>query len=800
MKISLNWIKQYVKTDLTAKEIAKRLTMAGLEVEAMQVIGGDWEGITVGQILAVSHHPNADRLTLLDINLGSKQETVVCGAPNVAVGAKIAYAPIGTKLIDGHTGEVVVLKQAKIRGVVSSGMACSEKELGISDEHEGILILPADTPVGVPLTELLGDVIYTIEITPNRPDCLSVTGIAREVAFLTGSTLKLPDIEYVETGAPIDKQVTVEIQDADLCPRYCASLITGIKIGESPEWLKNRLLSYGMRPINNVVDVTNFVMLEYGQPLHSFDYEKIIGRGIIVRRAKSGEKLTSLDGLERQLTRDMLVIADKERSVAVAGIMGGANTEVSENTTSILLESASFKPASVRYTGKNLGMPSEACIRFERGISSELTIPALKRATQLIVELGKGQAAKGIIDAYPGKIEKKPIKITATDVKRVLGIEFSVTQIVNTLTAEGCECHVDAHKSEIAVVAPYWRSDLNIQVDVIEEIVRVIGYESIPTTLLSQAIPQQHPLPIVGLKRKIRNMMVGYGFQELVTYSYISLDSLSKLTPDSRKPDVMPMRLMNPMSADYEYMRTSLRPNLLSALAINKAFSEEGLQFFELGKVYLPREGDLPNEIDMLCGVIAGRRGERWWQGEGESVDFFDARGLIEGLLNQLGITVRFGESTDESLHPSHQAAVVVEGKPVGVVGELHPAVAGHFELSGNIYLFEFNLPLLLQFIGHKMYTPIPKFPATIRDMALVVDISVPHQKIVDIIRAVSLVTDATLFDVYVGEQVPAGKKSMAYRLTYQSPNRTLTDEEVNKVQQQILKRLAVDVGAVLRS
>ncbi len=799
MKISLNWIKQYVKTDLPAKEIAKRLTMVGLEVEAMQVIGGDWEGIIIGQILEVQQHPNADRLHLVTLDLGTRTETVVCGAPNVAVGAKIAYAPVGTKLIDGHTGEAAVLKPAKIRGVASNGMCCSEKELGISENHEGILILPSDTTIGTPLTELLGDVIYTIEITPNRPDCLAVTGIAREVAWLTGTSLQLPAVEYEETAAAIDKQVFVEIQDVDLCPRYCASLITGIKITESPEWMQKRLISYGMHPINNIVDITNFVMLEYGQPLHAFDYEKIQGKGIIVRRARSGEKLTSLDGVERTLTHEMLVIADKERAVAVAGIMGGANSEVTGSTTSILLESASFKPASIRYTGKGLGMPSEACIRFERGISPEMTIPALRRATQLIVESGKGQAAKGIIDAYPGKIEKKPIKITTKDVKRVLGIEFSVQQIVDALTAEGCECSVDVNKSEIAVTAPYWRSDFNLQVDVIEEIIRIIGYEAIPTTLLSQAIPQQHPLAIVGLKNKIRKMMAGYGFQELVTYSYINLDSISKLTPDSRKPDMIPMRLMNPMSSDYEFMRTSLRPNLLAALTVNKAYAEDGLQLFELGKVYLPQEGNLPDEQEMLCGVMCGKRNLRWWQDESDRVDFFDAKGVIEGLLHRLKINAHFEKSNDESFHPTMQANIVAGDKKIGLVGEVHPTVKEHFELTQPVYLFEINVPALLPLIKDKTYHTIPKFPATVRDIALVVDSGVTHQQIMETMKGFSLVTEVELFDVYAGEQVPAGKKSMAYRLTFQSPDKTLTDQQVNGVQQAILKKLASGLGAALR-
>ncbi|MBN1644018.1 MAG: phenylalanine--tRNA ligase subunit beta, partial [Dehalococcoidales bacterium] len=403
-------------------------------------------------------------------------------------------------------------------------------------------------------------------------------------------------------------------------------------------------------------------------------------------------------------------------------------------------------------------------------------------------------------DAYPGKIVRKPIKITVADVKRVLGIEFSVKQITDALTAEGCECRIDTHKSEIAVVAPYWRSDFNIQEDVIEEIVRVIGYESIPVTLLSEPIPQQHPIPIIGLKRVVTDMMVGYGFQELVTYSYISLDSLSKLTPDSRKPDMMPMRLMNPISIDYEYMRTSLRPNLLSALAINKSFSEEGLKFFDLGKVYIPRQDDLPNEVDMLCGVIAGRRNQPSWQGESETVDFFDAKGIAEGLLKKIGISARFEKSSDESLHPVNQAKITAGDKQIGVVGELHPVVGEHFEAPGKVYLFELDLPALLPLIKQKEYRPIPKFPATVRDIALVLDSSVTHQQVMDIIKTFSLVTDVVLFDVYAGEKVPVGKKSLAYHLTFQTPDRTLTDQQVNGVQQAILKKLASELGASLRN
>jgi phenylalanyl-tRNA synthetase beta chain len=799
MKVSLNWLKQYVDVKLPVTEIANRLTLAGIEVKSTNLIGAGWEGIIVGQILEVAQHPNADRLHLVTLDLGSRTETVVCGAPNVAVGAKIVYAPIGTKMVDGHTGKVEVLKPAKIRGVASNGMCCSEKELGISENHEGIVIMPAACAVGTPLMDILGDAIFNLEVTPNRPDCLCMTGLAREIAATTGSAFHLPDASYPETAELIKDKITVEIQDAELCPRYGCTLIHDIKIAESPEWLKNRLLSYGMHPINNIVDITNFVMLEYGQPLHAFDYEKIQGKGIIVRRAKSGEKITSLDGVERILTREMLVIADKERAVAVAGIMGGANSEVTEATTSILLESASFKPASIHFTGRTLNLPSEARVRFERGTSPEMTVPALKRATQLIVELGGGQAVKGIIDDYPGKVEKKPVKISTADAKRTMGVEYTLDQMVNSLTALGFECHADIATSSVTAKPPYWRSDINIPVDVIEEVARIQGYEQIPTTLMAQAIPMQKPAPLTALKRRVRNSMVGYGFQELVSFALTNMEVLVKLSPESRKPEPLPVHVANPASSEQEYLRPTLRAGLLSAIALNKSFIEEGLRLFELGKVYLNRNENLPDEPDMMTAVMCGPRSERWWQGASEPVDFFDAKGVVEGLLNQNGITAKFEKSADENLHPLNQAAIVVDGKQIGVIGEVHPAVKEHFELTQNIYLFEINIPAMLPLLKDKTYRQIPKFPAVVRDIALVVDSNVTHQQILDTIKGFSLVTDVALFDVYSGGQVPAGKKSMAYRLTFQSADKTLTDQQIGGVQTAILKKLTTGLGATLR-
>ncbi len=801
MKVPLKWLKEFVDVTLPSTELAERLTMAGLEAKEIQVIGGKWENVVVGQIVAVNPHPNADRLRLPTVSVGTEQQTVVCGAPNLNIGDKVAFAYVGAELIDGHTGQSARLQKAKIRGVESSGMVCSEKELGISDNHEAIIVLPADAPIGMPLADYMGEVVFDLDVTPNRPDCLSVIGIAREVAALTGQSLKSTEVSYKETEISIDQQISVEIADPDLCSRYCASLITGVRIAESPPWMQQRLLACGMRPINNIVDVTNYVMLELGQPLHAFDHEKIRDKKIIVRRATDGEIIVSLDGVERTLSRDMLVIADAARAVAIAGVMGGANSEVTEDTTSILLEAASFNPTSIHYTGRQLVLPSEACMRFERGIRPELTIPALKRATQLMVELSGGKAAKGVADVYPGKREPEQIKLSTDAVKRHLGVEFSLEQITSALTLLGFDCQPAAAASEVLVTAPYWRSDISQAVDLIEEVARIIGYDKIPTTMLSQAIPSQNPAPILSLERKIRDRLVGYGFQEVITYSLSSLEALNKLMPKTHSTEPAPIRLANPMTAEQEYLRPTLQANLLAGLMTNRRHEEGGIRIFELGKIYLPRKNDLPSESKVLCGLLSGARREISWQGDGGLIDFFDAKGVVEDLLNQLGVDISFEKSEDESLHPAKQAAITVGGKRVGLVGELHPKAAEAFDISETVHLFEINVTDLVPFTtGHKMFQSIPRFPATVRDIALIVDTSVSHQQVIDIIKAVKLVNQIAIFDVYSGKQVPPGKKSLAYRITYQSPGRTLTDDEVNKIQEQILKKLSQQLGATLRA
>ncbi|MFC1988426.1 phenylalanine--tRNA ligase subunit beta [Chloroflexota bacterium] len=800
MKVPINWIKEYVDIALPVADLSEKLTMAGFEIEAIEDKGGSWENIVIGQITAINPHPNAERLTLPTVDLGGEQATVVCGAPNLKVGARVAFARVGAKLIDGHTGQLTILKSAKIRGIDSSGMVCSEKELGISENHLGILILPDDAPVGTPLADYLGDVILNIAVTPNRPDCLSVIGIAREVAALTGQTPHIAETNYKETLSAVDQHITIEINAQDLCPRYCASLITGVKVAESPGWMQQRLLACDMRPINNIVDVTNYVMLEYGQPLHAFDYERIRGKKIIVRRASEDEVFETLDGAERGLTPEMLMIADAEISVAIGGVMGGANSEVVEGTTSILLEAASFNPASIHYTGRTLGLSSEACMRFERGINPELTLPALKRATQLLVELGGGEAAKGVIDAYPGKVEREPVLLSVAEVKRLLGVDFSIRQITEVLTSLGFECRKSGSASAVLVTPPYWRSDISLAVDLIEEVARITGYDRIPMNMINQPIPRQNPAPIIGLKREVGRLLAGYGFQEVITYSLTGLEMMEKLFVELHPLEPEPLRVVNPMTVEQEYLRPNLRANLLTALSSNRRYEDGGIRLFELGRVYLPRSNDLPEEREMLCGLLSGPGVEKSWQGENQPLDFFEAKGVVEVLLSRLGVTAGFELGSDESLHSTAQAAIIAEGSLLGVVGELRPEVLERFEINEPVYLVEINLMALLPFTtGHKMFKPTPRFPAIVRDMALVVDTGIAYRQIVDIIKSFPLVEKVAIFDVYSGEQVPQGKKSLAYRVIFQSMTHTLTDEEVNKVEQQILDRLSRDLGATLR-
>ena len=797
MKAPLSWLREYVPIASPVRELAEKLTMSGNEVGGIEATGGTWEGIVVGRIVEIRPHPNADRLQLVTVDYGSGTSTVVCGAFNIRTGDLVPFAQLGAVLVDAHSGQTSRLKPAKIRGVTSEGMACSEKELGLSESHEGVMVLSPDAPVGASLSDYLSDSILDLEITPNRPDCLSVIGIAREVAALTSQTVKLPVTDYEEHEPAIDSLVSVEIADADLCRRYCASLVQDVKIGPSPPWMQQRLISCGMRPINNVVDITNYVMLEFGQPLHAFDFRQIGGGKIIVRRAATGEKLTSLDGMERLLSPDMLVIADNLIPVAIAGVMGGADSEVIDITTSVLLESANFNPTNIRRTSSNLKLRSEASTRFERAISPELTVPSLRRATQLIVELAGGRAARGYVDVYPGKKEVKPIAFDVSWVQRLLGVDFPTELILKTLVSLGFECHVrDSGNKVIEVVPPYWRMDVTGAADITEEVARIVGYDRIPTTTLSTALPQQQVDPLLEFREELRDEMVQCGFQEAITYSLTSFERLTRIG----EPEGL-VRVSNPLSSDQEYLRTSLLPGLLALVSANQKHEEGSFRFFEIGKVFRSREPDLPSEEEILAAVLSGPRADLSWRGDEGLLDFFDAKGALEAILGRSRIEAELQPTSIGSMHPGRVAKVVVKGVVVGFLGEVHPAVTEKFDLQPNpVPVLELSIGKLLPFVGREArFQPISRFPRSVRDLALIVDNNVPTGKITDIISSFPLVHRVTLFDVYAGKQVPPGKKSMAYRVAYQSATHTLTDEELESVEKAIISRLSDDLGASLR-
>ena len=793
MKLSLSWLKAYVDVDLPARELGHRMTLAGVELDSVEAIGGTWEGVVVGRVTEVAPHPNADRLRLATVDTGSDTMTVVCGAPNVAAGQKIAFARAGAKLLDGHSGQPAVLKPAKIRGVESHGMVCSERELGLSTQHEGILVLPEDAPVGTPLADYMGDAVLDFAVTANRPDCLSVLGIAREAAAITGKPLREPSLVYAEAGNPIAGLASVEIADAELCPRYIATVVTGVKIAPSPKWMQDRLAAAGVRAINNVVDITNYVMLEYGQPLHAFDYDKLAGHKIVVRRAAAGEKMTTIDGVERTLAPHMLVIADAGRPVAIAGVMGGSESEVSEATVSVLLESACFNNISVRRTGREVGMRSEASLRFEKGLPEELPHYAARRATQLLVEIAGGVAAQGMLDVFPGKKPQAVIRLTEQRARQLLGVAVPAAAMAETLRRLGF-VPVNAGADALDVAAPYWRTDIAIEDDLIEEVVRVRGYEWIPSSTAVGRLPAYEPAPMIALKDGVRDCLAASGMNEAVTYSLTSAQG--------QVDGITPLRVQHPMSAELEELRTGLRRGLLRTLASNQRQQEDGVRIFECGRVYLPRPEDLPLEREMLAGVLSGPRAEADWHGAQGEMGFYDGKGMVEGLLVALGVGANFASVSDPLLHPGRTASVTVAGVRIGVIGEVHPREARVYDLLPRpVAYFELNLDALLPLLPSRgrAYAQIPRYPGVVRDIALVVDRAMPAQRATEIIAATPLVHEVTLFDVYTGEHIAADKKSLAYRIVYLSPSRTLSGDQADKTQARLLERLAKEAGATLR-
>ena len=826
MLIPISWLRKYVPVTDSPDDLAHKLTMAGVEIGDVEIVGDNWDAdkIVVGHVLAVAPHPNADRLRLPTVDIGGETATVVCGAPNVAAGQKIAFAKEGARMFSPRSGKVETLKRARIRGVESAGMVCSSLELGLGEDHDGILVLDEDAPVGMPLAEYLGDAVLDAEVTSNRPDCLSILGIAHEVAAINGERVTEPSQSYAEEGEDIEGLVRIEIEDPDLCYRYTASLVKGIRIGPSPSWMQDALVKAGQRPINNVVDITNYVMLEYGQPLHAFDFDKCRDSTIIVRAAREGETLATLDGEVHELKPPMLTISDSQDPVGLAGVMGGANSEMTEETTSVLLESASFNPVNTRRTRTALGMRTDASDRFERDIRSALAPVGLQRATQLIVELCGGTAAKGIIDLYPMEERREPptVKLSRSRIRQVLGVDYPTSQIKRTLESLGfeeaqepgglidlietLEAGPSSERSDTFwLKVPYWRSDISIEDDLVEELARIIGYDSMPTTMLSGSIPHWQPQPMTELKDTVRDLLAAAGMQETISYSPTTLQNLDAV--DALDESNPPLRIANPLSREWEYMRTSLRSNILNTLSHNRRIAQgEGIRIFEVGRVYIPKpeagERDLPEEREMLVGVVSGPRFGASWIVEDAHMGFFDAKGSLEYTFAALGIDVAYELSEDSILQRGRTAMLTAGGVTLGVMGEVQSRVLERFDLDAYpVAMFEISMGALLSAVGDVSltYQSSSPYPESYRDLAIVVDEDVPVSRIRQVIERHALVVWSAPFDIYSGEGVEKGRKSVAFRVVFQSDRGTLTSEQVDRFQNDILRQLSRNLNAELR-
>lgn len=873
MKAPLSWLKEFIDIDLSIPELARLLTMAGMEVEAIQIFGlpmpakgsvdaqlsgleWDRQTIVVAAISEVLPHPNADRLVLCKLFDGQQEHIVLTGAPNLFEykgrgplprPLKVAYAKEGAQIFDGHQeGQVLTtLKRAKIRGVESYSMVCSEKELGISDEHEGILFLDDDAQPGTPLADILGDAVFEIKLLPSYARCASMLGLAREIAAMTGKTLKTTDDRRLMTA---DRRPTtadghpssvarrpsfaeIEITTPELNPRFVLGLIEGVQIGPSPAWVQRRLKMAGMRPISNIVDATNYAMLELGEPLHAFDYDVLVQRAkgkrvkIITRTAHRGEKLTTLDGVERSLDSTTVLVCDEAGALSIAGVMGGQESEVSEQTRNILLEGAAWNFINIRKTARAQNLPSEASYRFSRGVHPALAERGVRRGLELMQAWAGGAAAPGLVDNYPLPPQIPVIEISPTDVKRVLGVELSIQEMKTLL--ERLEFHCELSSTEqLLVTTPDHRLDIGAGIgegiagkaDLVEEIARVYGYDNLPETRMADTLPLQLGNPVLDKEERLRDLLAAYGLQEIISYRWTTPEREARRLPADAPPDDKPyLRIANPLAYEKAFLRHSVLASVLDTAERN-ARARERLALFEIGPQFLPSEtgeggrnpaAELPDEIQRLAIVLAGERSLPGWQaGDNASMDFYDLKGILSGVCKGLLIPeVRFQPAEHPTFHPGKCAQLLSGERQFGVFGELHPSVRERYDLPAAfrapLLAADIDLQTLLDVTPNLRQTePVPAFPPVFEDLALVVDDSTPAESVAELIRQSGgkIVADVRLFDVYRGEKVGAGKKSLAYRVTYQAPNKTLSDKDVAGIRTRIVRRLEQELGAKLRS
>jgi len=813
VKIPYRWLREFVDTEATAAEAAERLTMAGIEVAGVTPMVTGLQGVIVGEVAEVRGHPAGGTLSVCRVSTGASTWEVVCGAPNVRPGLRAAFAPPGAVLPGGRRIDTAVIK-----GTASQGMLCAETELGLGEDAGTILSLGPEAPPGADLVSYLGldDVLLEVEVTPNRPDCLSVIGVAREVAALTRGRMRVRTTTVTEAEPAATDLASVTIDEPELCPRYAARVVREVTVGPSPAWLAQRLRAVGLRPINNIVDVTNYVLWELGHPLHAFDRDRLREHRIVVRRARAGEGLVTLDGQRRVLGESMLVIADADRAIAVAGVMGGANTEVGSSTRTVLLESAYFKPGSVRRTAKALALSTEASYRFERGADIEGLREALDRAAQLMAELGSGRIARGVVDTYPRPRQPVTLTLRLDRVRRVVGAcppGRLVREILEGLGFPTRDVAAAAERAAAAepdgqfeVTVPSFRRDVSLEEDLVEEVVRVWGYGEIPSTIPSGALAlTRRPRPLVA-QDTARRALVDAGCQEAVTLSLIDPAYLAHLGQSRDDPRVV--TLQNPLTADRSILRPTLLFGLLETLATNVRHQSPDVRLFEVGRVFEGQgPGQLAHEETRVGIALTGLRAPRSWFSGKARVDVFDVRGAVETVVEALSrgdVTVEPAEAPPylPYLEDGRAAAVLVQGSPVGILGELHPGVQRAFDLPAPVFVAELSLDRLEALPARTLlYRSLPRFPGVQRDLAVVLDASVPALEVSRAILAIPSpwLRRVVLFDLYTGEQVGPGRKSLAYALFYQAEDRTLTDAEVNGVHADLVERLRTQLGAEVR-
>lgn len=804
IKVPLSWLQAYCDVPWSVEELVDRLVMAGLEVDGVDTVGSDFEGFVVGHVERVDRHPNADRLSLCTVDVGGESLQVICGAPNVAAGQKVPVARVGAVLPGG-----MEIRKAKIRGVESFGMICSETELNLSEDHEGIMVLDAGTETGRPLKDIVGgpETVLSIDVGTNRPDCLSLVGVAREITAQSGGELRMPSGGVDEAGPPVDTLASVRVDAPDDCPRFVGRVITGVRIGPSPDWLKRRIEAAGIRSISNVVDVTNYVMLEMGQPLHAYDLDRLAGRGIVVRRAGEEEAFTTLDGVERTLDGEVLMIADHETGIGVGGVMGGLDTEITPETGRIFLEGACFDAVRVRRGSKALQLQTDASRRFERGMDPELQGEAVGRAAGLIAEVSGGAVAEGMIDVRTPAGPAPVIRLRTSRVNGLLGTGLDRDEIAALLRRLRFDARPDGADLEVGV--PSFRRDVSREVDLIEEVARLYGYDKIEPAASApprddSAEAREREEARRGRQydqRRLRDAMTGFGFTEVVTHSLLHPD-LNQLIDPSR-PSVM---IDNPLSPELSAMRSSLAASVLGVVRWNANRKVRDIRIFEAGRVFWAKEEGLPDEPEHLCFAVTGQRHSPHWNGPPGAFDFFDLKGLAEALLGRLGLdsveTVPY-DKVDPLFDGNRTGELLADGVRTGRFGAVSHRVLDHYEIREPVWMGVIDCGVLFgQASDRRTYRAPPKYPAVERDLAIVVPEEVTHRDILNEIRACSgdLLESVELFDVYRGTQIAAQSKSMAYAMRFRSGERTLTDAEVMRLQDKVLRRLVSRYRAELRS